>query len=76
MYKPVSNKALKSQRHLIVQADSLFLYRKSPDAIFFEEIRKTKRKNADPIEYESNKDNIWIDIVGYEKTNFHKIIPT
>jgi adenine-specific DNA-methyltransferase len=68
MYKPVSNKALESQRHLIVQADSLFLYRKSPDAIFFEEIRKAKRKNADPIEYESNKDNIWIDIVGYEKT--------
>jgi len=68
IYKPVSDKALKGQRHLIVQVDSLFLYRKSKNAKFFDEINKRKRKNADSIEYESTEDNIWIDIVGYEKT--------
>ncbi len=68
IYKPVSDKALERQKHLIIQVDSLFLYRKSNNAKFFEKFEKKKRKTADPIEYEADDDNIWIDIPGYEKT--------
>ncbi|MBD3353205.1 MAG: hypothetical protein GF364_17125 [Candidatus Lokiarchaeota archaeon] len=67
MYKPVSNKALEYQQHLIIQSDSLFLYRKTPDAKYIGKVKKKKRSNPDPIEHESNDDNVWMDIVGYEK---------
>lgn len=65
--KTVSKKAMYNQKHFIVQNDSLFLYRKSPKAELPGNYKKTKRNNADSIEYESNRDNIWIDIAGYEK---------
>jgi len=68
MKKNLSKKQEYHQNHLIVHTDSLFIYRKSKDAVL--DLRKiTKRhKNAQDIaERELHNDNLWIDITGYEK---------
>ncbi|HMF32040.1 MAG TPA: site-specific DNA-methyltransferase [Candidatus Lokiarchaeia archaeon] len=67
MDKTVSKKALATQKHLIVQHDSLFLYRKSPQARFFEFPAKLAKPDRDPFESANAQDNLWIDIDGYEK---------
>jgi DNA modification methylase len=68
MHKNVSKKSLHLQQRLIVQNDSLFLYRKTPAAQFQEIVNKKKRTNQNPSEIESNTNNNWMDIVGYEKS--------
>ncbi|GAB4309145.1 MAG: site-specific DNA-methyltransferase [Promethearchaeota archaeon] len=68
MRKAVSNKAKHTQTHLPVQFDSLFLYRKTSRAKLQGSVKKVKRKNGDPAEYASGDDNLWLDVVGYEKT--------
>nr|MDO8109127.1 site-specific DNA-methyltransferase [Candidatus Sigynarchaeota archaeon] len=66
--KTVSAKALEGQNHLIVQSDSLFLYRVSSKSRYFDAVVKVRRKDPDPAEIEADDDNLWIDITGYEKT--------
>ncbi|MBD3186090.1 hypothetical protein GF325_04600 [Candidatus Bathyarchaeota archaeon] len=67
IHKTVTNKAKLLQRHLINQVDSLFLYRKSKQAIVKKCPKKVKRKNGDGIETRYRCDNLWIDIAGYQK---------
>lgn len=68
MVKNLSLKQAYNQRHLIVYYDSLFLYQKSNESLMNASLPKVKRKNGDPIEYQHNNDDIWLDITGYEKT--------
>ncbi|MFX0182786.1 MAG: DNA methyltransferase [Candidatus Hodarchaeota archaeon] len=68
MKKNLSLKQAYSQTHLIVHSDSLFVYRGSEKARFkISNIKKKKRKNQDPVEYQFPNDNLWIDIAGYQK---------
>jgi DNA modification methylase len=67
MDKTVSKKALATQKHLIVQHDSLFLYRKSAAARLFQFPEKMAKPGRDPYESANAADNIWTDIDGYEK---------
>ncbi|MHA2347605.1 MAG: DNA methyltransferase, partial [Candidatus Hodarchaeales archaeon] len=68
MKKNISNKQINQQTHLIVHSDSLFLYRASPQSILdISKVKKVKRKNQDIAEIEYIRDNIWLDIAGYQK---------
>jgi hypothetical protein len=67
MTKNLSDKARHTQNKLIIQNDSIYLYRKSPQAKFCNPISKAKRLKGDEIETECAEDNIWMDIDGYEK---------
>ncbi|MCY3414527.1 MAG: site-specific DNA-methyltransferase [Candidatus Heimdallarchaeota archaeon] len=67
MTKTVTEKYLNTQKHLIHQFDNLYIYQKTSKAKYQIDITKAKRVNQDEIETKSNN-NIWLDIVGYEKT--------
>ena len=67
MTKTVTEKYLQTQRHLIHQNDSLFIYKKSEKATFELDLIKKSRANQDELELIPNN-NVWLDIVGYEKT--------
>jgi adenine specific DNA methylase Mod len=68
MKKNLSLKQAYNQTHLIVHSDSVFLYQMSEEAKLTPfSIKKKKRKGQNFAERQYSSDNLWIDIVGYEK---------
>ncbi|MHA1450798.1 MAG: DNA methyltransferase [Candidatus Hodarchaeales archaeon] len=66
--KNLADKQKGNQEHLIVNTDSLFLYKMSDSSCFNRPVKKVKRKNGLLKEIADPWDNIWLDIPGYQKT--------